>query len=190
MKLDRLNRGEAIATASAVALFVFMFLDWYGAEISGQAGKIEIGAGAGGNAWQALDLISIFLALTIAVAIGAGLLVLLDSRWRPTIPLSAVVTVLGGLAFLLILLRIVFPPGFGTLGGVAVNATLEAGAFLGLAAAAGVAFGGYRAMGLRGASFAAVADGLAAKQPAAAAERRRHRPKRRWRSEKRPDPSS
>ena len=34
MKLDRLNRGEAVAMVSAVALFVFMFLDWYGVEVS------------------------------------------------------------------------------------------------------------------------------------------------------------
>jgi hypothetical protein len=165
MKLDRLNHGEAIALVAAVGLFVFMFLGWYGSEISGQAGRIDFGdgAGAGGSAWATLSVISFALMLTIAVTVGAALLALTGSGWKPAIPASAVVTVLGGLSFLLILFRIVFPPDFGTLGGIAVNATLELGIFLGLVAAAGVAYGGYRAMGQRGTSFAKIADELGAK---------------------------
>ena len=94
MKLDRLKPGEAIAVIAAVALFVFMFLDWFGAEISGQAGKIDFGAGAGagGSAWATLDVISFVLMLTVAVTIGAGLPALLDSRWKPAIAPSAAVT--------------------------------------------------------------------------------------------------
>ncbi len=183
MKLDRLNRGEAIALVAAVALFVVMFLGWFGSEVSGQAGKIDFGdgAGAGGSAWATLDVISFVLMLTIAVTVGAALPALLGSRWKPAIPPGAVVTVLGGLSFLLILFRIVFPPTFGTLGGITVNATLELGIFLGLAAAGAIAYGGYRAMGLRGTSFAKIADGLAARPARAPAGN----PKRR--SEKRPE---
>ena len=192
MKLDRLNRGEAIAVLAAVALFVFMFLDWYGAEISGQAGKIDFGdsAGPGGSAWATLEGVSLVLMLTIAVTIGAGLLVLLDSDWKPAIPPSAAVTVLGGLSFLLIALRIVFPPDFGALGGIAVSGTLELGVFLGLAAAAGIAYGGYRSMGLRGTSFAQIADDLGAKPRRAAAKPSRPAATPKQRSEKRPDPGS
>jgi hypothetical protein len=109
---------------------------------------------------------------------------LIDSQWTPAIPPSAAVSVLGGLSFLLILLRILFPPDFGTLGGIAVNATPELGIFLGLAAAAGISYGGYRAMGLRGTSFAKVADALAVKPARASADK----PKKR--TEKRPDPGS
>lgn len=194
MKLDRLNRGELIAAVAAVALFAFMFLDWYGAEISGQAGKIDFGdgAGPGGSAWATLEGISLVLMLTIAVTIGVGLLALLDSDWKPAIPPSAAITVLGGLSFLLIALRIVFPPDFGTLGGIAVSGTLELGVFLGLAAAGGIAYGGYRAMGLRGTSFAQIADELGVKpRPAApkpSASSPATKPKRR--SEKRPEPDS
>jgi hypothetical protein len=163
VKLNRLGRGEAIAAVSALALLAFMFLAWYGSEVSGQARAISFdGADAGGSAWQALDLIPFALALTVAVTIGAALLRLLGSKWQPAIPPSGAVAVLGGLSFLLILFRIVFPPGFGTLGGIAVSATLELGAFLGLAAASGIACGGYRAMGERGTSFAKIADGLGA----------------------------
>lgn len=184
MKLDRLNKGEAIAVVSAIGLFVVMFFSWYGSEISGQAGQIDFGggAGAGGSAWATLEVVSFILMLTIAVTVGAALLRLLGSKWEPAIPPSAAVTVLGGLSFLLILFRIVFPPDFGTLGGVAVNATLELGIFLGLVATAGIAYGGYRAMGLRGTSFAKIADGLAAKPDGTG----RGKPKRA--SEKRPKP--
>jgi hypothetical protein len=162
-----LKAGETFFVVSALALFVVMFLPWYGSEVSGQAGKIElgVGTGAGGSAWQTLDLISFVLMLTVAVAAGAGLLRVLGSSWEPAVPPSAAVAVLGGLSSLLILFRILDPPGFGTLGGVSVNATPKLGVFLGLLAAAGIAYGGYRAMGERGSSFAGIADRLSAERP-------------------------
>ncbi len=36
MDVDKLNTGEKIAGASAVLLFIFMFFDWFGVEISGR----------------------------------------------------------------------------------------------------------------------------------------------------------
>ncbi|MGE5408735.1 MAG: hypothetical protein ACM3NV_08985 [Syntrophothermus sp.] len=186
MRRGRLGVGEAIALVAALALFACMFLDWYGAELAGQARRIELGGGAGGggDAWQTLDLLSWLLLVVILTAVGAAALRLGGSRWRPAVPPSAAVAVLGGLATLLVLLRILFPPDFGQLGGVAVNATPQLGAFLGLAAAAGIAYGGYRAMGERGTSFAKVADELARpraarpqprRSPAKPASRRRSR---------------
>ena len=67
---------------------------------------------------------------------------------------------LGGLSTLLIAIRIVVPPDLGELGGIAIEATLSLGLFLALAAAAGIAYGGYRAMGEAGSSFARVAESL------------------------------
>ena len=60
--------------------------------------------------------------------------------------MNAAVAVLGGLSVLLILFRIIDPPSFGSFGGVSVDATLSIGIFLGLIAAAGIAYGGYSAM--------------------------------------------
>ncbi len=176
MSLKRVGRGEGIAALSALVLFAVTFVDWYGAEVAGQARRIELGggAGAGGSAWQSLDLLPWFLLLVVGAAVGAAALSARGSQWRPPVPASAAVAVLGGLATLWILLRIVFPPGFGELGGVAVNATLDLGAWLGLAAAFGVACGGYRAMGERGTSFAQIADDLA--RPRAVEDRPRPRP--------------
>jgi hypothetical protein len=157
-----LVQGEAIALFAAILLFVTTFVSWYDSEVSGQAREIKLGggAGAGGSAWQTLELIPLILMLTIVVTVGAALLRLSGSKWEPEIPPSAAVAVLGGLSTLAILFRIVFPPDLGVLGGVPINANVELGAFLGLVAAAGIAYGGYRAMGEHGTSFAAVADSL------------------------------
>ncbi|MFN8217226.1 MAG: hypothetical protein U0R71_11600 [Solirubrobacterales bacterium] len=158
----RLERGEAIAALAGAALLATTFLDWYGSELAGQARRIKLGggAGAGGDAWDSLDLLPWLLLLAALVALATAVLALRRSRWRPAVPLDAAVAVLGGAATLWVALRILFPPGFGELGGVAVNATVELGAYLGLAAAAGVAYGGYRALGERGTSFARIADEL------------------------------
>jgi hypothetical protein len=161
----RLRRGEAIYLVAAIALFLLMFATWYGSEVSGAAEGIPIGEGSGGNAWQTLDVIPLFLMLAIAVAVGSALLRLSRSDWRPAVPPSAAVAVLGGLATLLILFRIVFPPGFGSLGGISIDATLKVGVFLALAAALGIAYGGYRALREEGDSFQAIAKRLESTKP-------------------------
>ena len=169
----RLRRGEAIAAISAIALFVLMFTTWYGSEVSGQVGEIEIeGAGAGGSAWQTLELISLILMLTIAVTVGAAILRLSGSEWKPAIAPGAAVAVLGGLSTLLIVFRIVVPPDLGELGGIEVKATLGLGAFLALCAAVGIAYGGYRAMREEGSSFEAVADSLQPRRERPASRKR------------------
>jgi uncharacterized membrane protein YhaH (DUF805 family) len=154
----KLSRGERIAAASAVLLFAFMFLDWFGAKVSGIPGFT--GATPGGSAWQVLDVIPVFLMLAIVSAVGVAVVRLSDADLEPAVSLNAIVAAAGGLAALLILFRIVVPPGVGSLAGVAVDVTLEPGIFLGLAAAAGIAYGGYSAMREDGLTFAEVGDRL------------------------------
>jgi uncharacterized membrane protein YhaH (DUF805 family) len=160
MELDRLSTGEKVSAASAVLLFIFMFFDWFGAKVegvSGFSGSIE----AGGSAWDALDVIPIFLMLAIVAAIAVAVIRLTDADVEPPISMNAIVAVLGGLAVLLILYRIVNPPGDGdALAGVGVDITLKLGIFLGLLAAAGIAYGGYSAMREEGATFGGEADRL------------------------------
>jgi hypothetical protein len=165
MKLDRLNGGEAVAAVSAVVLFVSMFLDWYGSELINESfTEIKLFFLPGGNAWQTLDLIPVVLTVTVAVTLIFTQLALSGSKWEPAIRPSAAVTVLGGVSFLLILFRILFLPDLENIGGYDFHITLKPGIFVALVAAAGVAVGGYRAMGRRGTSFAQVADELAVKQ--------------------------
>jgi hypothetical protein len=159
MDVDKLNTGEKIAGVSAVLLFIVMFFDWFGVEVSGSGFSGSV-PGAGGSAWDALDFIPIVLVVTIVVALINAFLRLSDSDYEPPISMNVAVAVLGGLSTLLVLFRIVDPPGFGSYGGVSVDATLEFGIFLGLITAAGVAYGGYRAMQEEGSSFSGTADKL------------------------------
>jgi hypothetical protein len=165
MDVDKLNTGEKIAGVSAVLLFIFMFFDWFGVEISGEGGSVSFGSGAGGSAWDALDYIPIVLVIAIVVALVNAFLRLSDSEYEPPVSMNVAVAVLGGLSTLLILFRIIDPPGFGSFGGVSVDATLEFGIFLGLIAAAGIAYGGYRGMQEEGATFSGTADRLSGGGP-------------------------
>jgi hypothetical protein len=160
MDLDRLNTGEKIAGLSAVLLFVFMFFDWFGVEISGEGGSVSFGSGAGGSAWDALDVIPFILLIAIVVALVNVFLRLSDSDYEPPISMNVAVAVLGGLATLLVLYRVISPPDFGSFGGVTVEATREFGIFLGLLASIGIAFGGYKGMQEEGTSFGDAADRL------------------------------
>lgn len=165
MELDRLSMGEKIAAASGVLLFVFMFFDWYGVEVSGVGGFTGAISGAGGSAWDALDVIPIFLMLAIVVAIGVAIVRLTDADLEPPVSMNAIVAALGGLAVLLILYRIVDKPGGGDFGGVAVDLTLKIGIFLALIAAAGIAYGGWSAMREEGLTFDDQADRLSGQGP-------------------------
>jgi hypothetical protein len=167
MDLDKLNTGEKIAGVSAVLLFIFMFFDWFGVEISGEDGSVSFGSGAGGSAWDALDFIPIILVITVVIALVNIVLRLSESDYEPPVSMNVAVTVLGGISTLLVLYRIIDPPGFGSFGGVSVDATLEFGIFLGLAAAIGIAFGGYKAMQEEGSSFSGTADKLSGGGPGA-----------------------
>ncbi len=160
MEVDKLNTGEKVSAVSAILLFIFMFFDWFGVKISGVAGFSGDVSGSGGSAWDALDVIPIFLMLAIVVAIGVAVVRLTDADLEPPVSLNAIVAGLGGFAVLLILYRIISPPDFGSFGGVSVDATLKFGIFLGLIAAAGIAYGGYSAMREEGATFGGEADRL------------------------------
>jgi hypothetical protein len=155
----RLSRGEKISVAAAVLLFASMFLDWFGAKVAGVPGFSGSVEGGGYSAWDALEVIPVFLMLAIVLALGVALVRLLDSDLELSVSLNAFVAAAGALAFLLILYRIVDPPGFG-LAGVAVDTTLKLGVFIGLVAAAGIAYGGWSAMRDEGLTFDGAADRL------------------------------
>lgn len=160
MDLDRLSTGERVAAVSALLLFVFMFFEWFGVEVSGVGGFSGSISGSGGNAWQALDWIPIVLVLTVVAALAMAGLRLAGSDFEPLAPMSVLVTVLGVVSTLLVLFRIVFPPTFADFGGVSVDATLSVGIFLGLIAAGGIAYGGYSTMRDEGITFGDAADRL------------------------------
>jgi len=160
MDLERLSLGEKVAAVSAILLFIFMFFEWFGVEVSGAGGFSDTVSGSGGNAWDALDYIPIVLIVTIVAALGVAALRLMDSAFEPPLWANTAVTVLGVISVVLILFRIVDPPTFASFPGVSVDATRSVGIFLGLIAAGGIAYGGYRAMREEGMTFGDAADRL------------------------------
>jgi hypothetical protein len=159
MDLDRLSTGEKIAGAAGILLFIFMFFDWYSVDVSGSGGLVT-GSATGGNAWDWLDLIPWILMLAVVVAVGVAVIRLTEADVEPTISMNAIVAVLGGIATLLILYRIIDTPGGGSFSGISVDVNPALGIFLSLIAAVGIGYGGYRAMKEEGASFSDVGDRL------------------------------
>jgi hypothetical protein len=155
MDPDRLRTGELIAAVSAVALLIIMFaFSWYGLE--------DAPAGTGGlNAWESYGFIDIILFVTIVVAIGLAIATAMAQTVALPVAASAVTAGLGILSTLLILFRIIATPDLGgEFAGVdfEIETSVKIGAFLGLIAAAGIAYGGWRAMQEEGTSFSGEAD--------------------------------
>jgi len=185
------GRGPLIAGVSAVLLLIFMFFAWYGVdsitssgfgfeqEITGDqlddfAGLAGEEADTSANAWQAFSFIDLLLfvcivgivAMVVAQMAGAGI----------SMPVSPgqIIVGLGGLAFLLILFRVIFTPDAG--GGadfapagveVDVEVSRKIGLFLGLLASIGMAIGGWLSMQEEGTSFGDIGGGAAAAPPPA-----------------------
>jgi hypothetical protein len=147
MDLDRVSNGEKIAGVCAILLFIVMFFSWFG--IGGQLGAFADAAGVdtSANAWQSFDFIDLFLLLTIIVAVVAA--ASSGSGTAVNFPLSTAVALLGAISTILVLYRIIDPPG---------SADRKFGVFLGLILAAGIAYGGWRAMEEEGTSFQDAAD--------------------------------
>jgi len=153
MDVNRLNTGEKIAGVSGVLLFIFMFFDWFTASASNGLFSVSVG----GSAWDALEVIPIILMIAIVAAVGVAVIRLTDAVFEPAISMNAVVAVLGAISVLLILYRIISPPDSG-ISEISVDPAV--GIFLGLVAAAGITFGGYRAMQEEGVTFGDVGDRL------------------------------
>jgi hypothetical protein len=154
MDADRLSTGEKIAGGSAVLLFIFMFFDWFKVDVSSGDGLFSVSAG--GSAWEAFSTIDVILMITVVVAVAVAVIRLSDALVEPPISLNVIVAILGGISVLLILYRIIDPPGPGDVPGVDVSPAI--GAFLGLLAAVGIAYGGYRAMQEEGTTFGDLGD--------------------------------
>ena len=156
----RLGRGEMIAAVSGAVLLIVMFLSWFGAPDTVDAGGIEfdIGDAAGAlgvdttaNAWQAFSFIDIVLFLTAVVSIGLGVATAMSRDVAMPVAASALVAGLGIVSTLLVLYRVIDP---------VEGASREFGLFLGLLAAGGVAYGGWVSMQEEGSSFGAQAENV------------------------------
>lgn len=130
--IERLGQGEKIASASALVLFACMFLSWFNFGFETE------------SAWAALHFTSPILLLTIVASLGVAFMKV-TNRDLEDIPGGLVILVLGSLSAALILFRLFDPVSTPAFEGGSTSASVEAGAFLGLIAAVGVAAGGYLA---------------------------------------------
>jgi cytochrome bd-type quinol oxidase subunit 2 len=124
MDLDpgRLRRGELLAGTGAVLLLVLLVAGkWYGH------------GGGARTGWEALTTLRWLLVVTIVAALA--LVAAQVGRRSPAIPvtLSMIVAVLGLITVLALIYRVLISP----------PAHEQAGAFLGLLSAIGLAYGGY-----------------------------------------------
>jgi hypothetical protein len=144
--LKRLGRGGAISPVAAVLLFVFTFFQWYGRPHSGPNQLlIDLWLLGGGTAWQTFTGVPLLVVLAASVvAVGVSLLRLGGSRWKPRIPLGAVVCLLGVLAVVVIMTGINWPPETQAVERVPIEQSVEAGIYLALGAALGIVYGGWR----------------------------------------------
>jgi hypothetical protein len=149
--LSRLSRGEKIAAVSGLLLFVFMFLKWFG--VSVDAGVVSVDAAA--NAWDSMEIIRFILLIAVIAAVAFPLLKASGNELDIPMPPNTIVTLLGGLSVLLILFRIIDPPGDDL-----VEIGRRLGVFLGLIAAVGITYGGYTAMQEEGETFQDAAQRL------------------------------
>lgn len=140
---EKLYLGEKVIGVSAVLLFIFMYLNWFGVEISGPSGSVSLGSE---NAWQALGLTPVLLLATVVLSLLSVALRVSNFDYELPIAANAALAVLGVISAALILFRIADPPSFGQVNGLPLDATLEFGIFLALIAAAGIALGGYMAV--------------------------------------------
>ena len=142
MDTSKISFGEMIAGVSAIALFLFMLLPWYGASASFGGGSVN------GSAWKVFSFIDILLLLVIIVAVGLVVARAMDAMPELPQPPGLIIAGAGAFAVLLILFRlIVIPDGDVDVGGV--DFSRKIGIFLGLIAAAGITFGGWTAMNER-----------------------------------------
>jgi hypothetical protein len=154
MDLTRLTQGEKIAAVSGIALILIMFIfKWFGLEV-GVAGFTAEGSR---NAWGSYGFIDIVLFVTVAAAIGLALISASQTEVGLPVAASAVVAGLGILSVVLIIISIISPPDFGVEGS-GIDHTRKIGVWLGLIAAIGIAYGGWRAMQEEGTSFGEQAD--------------------------------
>ena len=116
-----------VGALGGLGLLVTTFLPWYSA------------GGENATAWQAFSVTDVILAAAAVVALSVGACVLFGISVSYPVAGSSVATGLGAIGLVLIVVRLIDPPGSG-------GVDVELGAWLGLICAAAVTIGGYLGM--------------------------------------------
>lgn len=142
--LDR-RSPLTLCGASGAALFIILFLPWYGVDFGSIGGGLSeslvkaSGVDTTASGWQAFSYTDLWLLLTSLTAVAA---LVLGTQGHEHAGLAVKAAAgLGAWCTLLVMYRIINQPGDNSL------ITVKYGAFLGLIAVAGVTIGAVRAMG-------------------------------------------
>jgi hypothetical protein len=122
-----LRLGELVGALGGLGLLVAGFLPWYSA------------GGENATSWQAFSATDIVLAAAAVMGMSVALCVLLRISVSYPVAGSSVATGFGAVAAVLIVIRMINPPGSG-------DVSLEIGAWLGLVSAIAITVGGYMGM--------------------------------------------
>lgn len=136
---SRLRRGEVIVSVGAIVLLVLMFATpWYGLSGAAQQSTQALGHFTTLNAWHGLTTLRWVMLVTIVCALA--LTYFQGAREAPALPTSLGVfaLLLGAITTLLIIYRLINPPG--DLWHVRV------GALLGLGASIVMTYGAFRSL--------------------------------------------
>jgi hypothetical protein len=143
---NRLSQGELIAGIAGLVLLIDLWFKWYGVKVSGAGGALNnFNIGVSASAWQAFGLIDIILFLVALIAIGVAVMRALNRMPEMPYPPATLIAAAGAIALLLILFRTISTP-VDTGGVEGIDITRKIGLWIGLLAAAGITFGGWRAM--------------------------------------------
>jgi hypothetical protein len=148
MDYSGMSRGTLIAGVSGVLLFIFMFFAWFGLDLQAPEGTEEgilEEAAITRTAWEAFSLIDLILLVAVIVSVGLAVISLTGASVSLPVAGSAVTAGVGALAFLLVLYRLIDPPGVSVLG-EDFDPGREVGVWLGLITTAGITYGGYLGM--------------------------------------------
>ncbi|MCA1691615.1 MAG: hypothetical protein ABR540_19175 [Acidimicrobiales bacterium] len=133
MDLSKLSPAEKIIAGSGLALAVVAFFPWFGINLI-----IDINADAWDNVWSSL-------AVLVGIIMAALVLISRFSKGElPTLPVTwgQVYLILGALALALVVLQMALGDELRA-GADSIELERKFGSFLGLVAAAGLAYGGF-----------------------------------------------
>ena len=120
--MGRLRSGEILAALGAVVLIVALLaLHWYG-------GPVRTG-------WQAIPTLRWFVVVSVALALGLTIAQIASPGPALPVTLDLIGMLVAGLTTILLAIRL-----------ITTGASLQAGAYVGVLAAAATTLGAYRAM--------------------------------------------
>jgi hypothetical protein len=130
MDAGRLSQGAMIAAISGLVLFISLFFDWVGIEVTGVGSASQTG-------WESQSSLDIYLLIVSVIAVVPGVLALTGGGGDLPIATAANALLLGAIAVILMFFTmfIGFPDGLDR----------KFGMWLALIASIGVAVGGYLA---------------------------------------------